>query len=1372
MATIVDFFRSSQESLGDSRISAVPLGQKIRISEESSRFSNDDGIETKVMEFCEDIPFRMVEESEHCDESLFSQNISPDRIYSVNELIDKTDPLFSVFPKVNPSNYSNLRTNVQFRRITEQRCITLKFDNLSTLVPPIEPLLMSIFLFDTEINEKISQTWTFYLCPHEKYPLIAPVPVITSFSYDESKTSSIFLVATIERLLLKDGAVLINEYYKQPMSHKYEDSLTIVNSCGSRKLFTVFGYSKIALEDVTGATNSLIFQDFIPTSTVCDTYLFQNLIESESIDKSSITIPFSVSFKLIKDQMGEKMASFNIFNNEPSLIKKNTLILQLKKSIFRFPPSRRGRNLFAKIEIIDNDIPLPVFPNQKREYLTRCQYHVANPEFSEDIILDLPQNISSNSEVRVSFFHAVVKSGIKEINDDCGIANLCLFENGVFIENGIHKVLIQHNAQFKSILEENHIQIHTHLFSSVFTTSKTVYSITKGQFDKLVLISLQEIQPHFYIIMDCLFTLIRKGEKAAFKWLLKILKLFPRERASPDSYYLCYYSQFLSLRYQEDNEFAIQYLKLWNGKLEKSIKSKGSLFYCSWFLFEILEKSFLLSSQKEAVINDIIVLYRRLTNILPLFAQTSSAIGLELNRQMANFLSDMMDQIPYDTWLSMFERHMKMIQPSMSSYCTELFNEFTIAFFTPSNILYCISHLPIYETEQNLFVLYILPVLSSALSNFSQIEPFCRHILYTLCHYSYDDQSIVITGIQQLLQYIGKQCMQFPSLPVKEHIFMFTLCCLIGYRSGTPVLNEYLASLIKCILNQQVSPKGSLLRRQTTIEPNRNMPAVRQTTRERRRSFSFAYDESKTISQLSFCYQILGLKWLLEEPSVYSLNSIIIPLFQIPKSTMIQEIFLQQSKKLILSFPRIIFEDSRSNIKHLIRQLIADSSGYAIEVLRIVFQSEKSIHNIPVVFNSCLSRALFKEKIWKAHLRNYTDCDFYDLMEKLHLLDNQIESSDPVFRILYKFKQYMLLNSSPDVSIELLLAYSSELENNEQYEYTAIVFISITALIAQCMHLRDLLPGVFSVSPLSLFSFLPKEIFPQNMNSIPNIRGIANSKYFNLHGFLYFLKKSLDSCIKWKLNMLGIQLCSVVNSILYKLLLWDELKQFSIAHSVFIHQASQKPLLNPSLNQFFLVRTIDMSYIYHYPSGIQFHDLFQKICKQNPSLTVFPHSHHEMASAKEVVILPLEMKCATMKETAFSLCDNSSLSVKQEVIITVNSSVPFTVPLLAFSNDCYSVSPISETDFVNRRISNFCKSIEYQLQESDTQIVTTLSDLNDFISADPIYLSSFSSPECKGSVTGLKNSINNLRENLSRITVPKKVIRRVRELSDQLLHQV
>jgi len=874
---------------------------------------------------------------------------------SINEMIDESPPIFSIFPKSSVVSMKDERQDIGIinpDQINQIMYLSAQFCSLKSSVVIVEPIIINVFLYSIDQNKQITETWRYL--PIETRINASIDSLIYKSILDASdkfripcgsQPSRVVFVVFLDHLLIQDGNTLMEKYLSKPNVSTTKAVQSALKNCGQPYSSTTFAWTSVPFNTLQTKTDAkeITFDQFLPTSTVSEEFLALQFSDTILKPKEKY-LPFSVSFIFSNINEGYNLRHYLALPPLPYLSFINELIIHVKTARFKFPRGIRGRNIVLSFSLESGGVLLPVFRDGEY-YITRCQYHVESPSFHDDIVVFLPTKMEKDAILRIQFFHASVKEKAKEKLEFCGIGSLPLFNpNGAFIESGIHDIGISYNPQEKFVepSEVNRAVIDISLHSCLYSSDSQITKLHKGDFTSIGAIDEKEKMKHIFFLLDTVILGISNGIYDAFLAFMVVLRGFSNDRNMPDSQKLSYYSKFCALRDEGYSSFYSNCVAFWTKYLEtSSFEKKRPDIFCSWFLFELIIKAILRFPVEDEELRRLFELNTKLVALLSKFRVDGPAIGLTLNSSLLFFYKDLIEisniKLPYQ----MIFEYLKVLQLEKNKNDRTCFRAMFNHLLTPKVFLFALVRI---SHENSFFADFICPKIKEAISNEYHSGLVFKALCELLVHFSFEEHRILAVLLVPIIEIIGESydiLMGYHNWMNLVHIIAIVHFVFRFVPPNNDLKHHFVRSIDllmkrakhltkEDILNLQETSKKVQNAEDMTQEMTRGLKkdnivgsdeidsAAAKTRRHAslnlKKGMSFLpkatdndQDLGKKFDALSFCSQTVLITYISKYNSVDVVNSIIAAFFDIPLSPYLIRPFFDSVKEFAKLHPETFF---------------------------------------------------------------------------------------------------------------------------------------------------------------------------------------------------------------------------------------------------------------------------------------------------------------------------------------------------------------------------------------------------------------------------------------------------------------------------------
>ncbi|OHT03901.1 Dedicator of cytokinesis family protein [Tritrichomonas foetus] len=1117
----------------------------------------------------------------------------------MKEIIRCAPPLISMFPNLKFSAYKDPRKEQSPFERNNIDYFSIKFNSLKGPAEIIEPIFINLFLWDSDRQKRISETWRFLVdCQKTKEVTKSYFNPIYNDSHLEvmmpepKHLESTYIIAFLDRLLTKKAGDSLKKYYEKPSKSNMADAISHLEQCKQKGTTITFAYSAKAFTDFTSdESGELKFDSFIPTQNVSDSFL-THAFEAEKSSKSQKPISFQLSFTA--DAPKENLPILNQFFDlplAPYTKFENILVIQPIKAKFKtFKGLKHKKNVFAEFRIISDGKILKLFNNGENDvYITRCQYHSDSPLFYEDIIINLPLDFSSSATLRVDFVHASIKGKSKTVRESIGFIIYPLGNGkGSYISNGIHKAGISYDESQETDVnsndERNQFQFNVILRSSIYPADSEICKIFNNNLTDLNAPKLEELIPHLFSVLDVIFAGINDGKEEAFSGLIQILSLFQKDRDSIDSQALLFYLNHCALRKADEEDFYRRYFKLYYNYLQKTpFTHKRPDFFCIWFFLELIIKAIVLDQVRN--MKYITKIIETLSSYLPKFRESGQSIGNSLNRNLCLFYKDLFDVVKdHKIVIDLVQTHLKSIECSNTTniFDRECFRDFIQYFVSPKIFIYIIAP---YKPGHSLFNDLILPYFEATMNVYVHTNDLFKLIFELILQFDPDAFETIAIQISPLLHLIGKSADLIRQYQSKKfQIYPFVIAhFILFYANFDDFDDEFYDAFVLLIkeathlTEKQINEMDDKNTRTATENITKMMTAgmarlsnasssgsLRQFASIKKNPFQNQNQPQKcyeeTFDALAFCIQSILIKIGFSNPCVKSLNSITSTLLDVEISPYLSHIFTSSLQNIVDEFEKF-FLDPNSNMKHIFRRLFERMDPDTLQFVEQCIQKEKELRGKSTLTNALVARSLYKVGVTQDVLEVYKKASFSQLVETLYEI-NSLLASDDLRKNNYDlysdllFRKAELLSDSPDARVASLIELTNYHDEMGYVSESIISELTAAALVAEYLTHFHRIPRYFNCdNPAKKFCLAApsaiSEVVPLSIvNNLPKSRAYCTSKYFCEYGMIYLVMTAMEKCKRAALYELQTKIHSILSVIAEYRHLWSNLKKHYVTGSL------------------------------------------------------------------------------------------------------------------------------------------------------------------------------------------------------------------------------
>ena len=1132
--------------------------------------------------------------------SFSKDHITADCPRDLKTMIELSPPLVSMFPEKEIAPLQDTRVDVGMLKPGDVSYVVVEFRALSASATIIEPIIINCFLWDPTKKKRITDIWRF--CPLDEgdikqdkhtFALVNPVwmkaPRKIALPTAPNHQDAMFVVA-LDRLVLKGGGSSMMKYYEKTSHSTKNTALSDLNDCNQPLTSMTFAWQAVPVRALMPKGDPILkeFASLVAGQSLSDQFLAEALGSAAGHDNGK-AVPFSVSLSFSAEQANvPRLRNYFNFPLCPHLNFVNEMTINLVDAKFHFPRGTRGRNVFAQVQCISEGKPLTVFDGEIM-YTTRCQYHVEDPRFHEEIILQIPTDIKPDARLIFEFFHACVKPKAKNVRKHCGTAVLPLFRNGVIIGDGEHKVGISYGqtGQVEAVpaTDSNRLRIEVVLRSTIFSPDPQVQSIFRGDIKNLKALDGNRLIPHLFGVLDVILDRINKGDPDGLLALLSVMKCFSRDRGYLESQYLVFYIKFCAFRRDEEKSFHINLVKLWRSYIEETpFELKRPDLMCCWFLFELLVKSLKLDPST-ADYASVTALSSSLSALLPRFRETGQNIGSSINQYVAYFCKDLFEFVDHAYVIEMVRQHVAQLDLSESGgwFDRDCFRKFLKCFFSTKTFLFFIAPIP---NRQSVFTEIMVPQIKRSLFESAHTNEVFETLYYILLQFSPEEHRVIAPQLLPLLIILGEARTILAGYKNRAHmVYALVVAHYSLYYTKLDHIDNALSLVCACaiMLSRRLSAQDKMAIREnsskTTAETlaevfTSNKRAAEKATTyqvpgQRQRTFGSlkgltrsaltkSVNESlefePVFAALSFCIQSLCIDMLATHRNIYTFNNILVMLCNVEPPVLLRPEFQSALLAFIKSDPDVVFLNRDSNLKHIIKKLIEKLDPEYVTVIESILSLEDE---------HCKSRnrtvALISRGLWKANITDemveFTKfASFGELTKRLceinrNLARDELRTGNPDVYSDLLLEKAELLSSSPDARVACLLELTAYHETMKYYSEAVISQLTAAAVVAEYLDKLGRIPSFYAPdTPIDRFAVacppaVSEKCPPMVLRDLPGIKGYCTSKYFAEYGLIFLIMTANDMCKRAALFELSTKIHNLLSPIAEYRRLWNLMKK-------------------------------------------------------------------------------------------------------------------------------------------------------------------------------------------------------------------------------------
>lgn len=1125
-------------------------------------------------------------------------NLTSDCPRDLTKMIEQSPPLVSEFLDLEVQPIQDGRADVGMIKPGDVTYVTLEFKALASQEVIIEPIVLTCFLWDPQRKKRISEMWRFLAWDEEQlkkdkhsFALVNPewtrapkkVAFPTSVNHQDA-----FVIISLDRLVLKGGGSSMMKYYEKSSNSAKSAAKSALSDCNQPMTSMTFAWMAMPVKEIMpkGDPAHVKFDKLLAGHTVSDRFLEETLLNpSKGHEK---VVPFQVVMTVCNEQPGlPRLRHYFNFRLCPHMSFVNEMIISLVDVKFRFPRGVRGRNIFAQIQCVSDGKPLSVF-NGEIVHTTRCQYHIEDPEFHEEIIIQLPNDLKPDARLIIQFFHASVKPKTKNARENCGTAILPLFADGRILPDGLHKVGISY-AQIGQIdavppTDSNRLKVETFVRSSTFSSDKQVQAIFSRNLGSTEPPNKDCLIPHLFGVLDVLVESISKGEKEGFLSLMAVLKDFSFDRNTFESQYLVFYVKFCAFRTGNGKDFHGNLVRLWREYIDETeFDIKRSDLVCAWFLLELLEKSVVIDQERPDYAA-ITALCSSLSRMLPSFRSSGQNIGASINESIALFCKDLFEFVQHSFVAEMARQHVPQLDLLAKGawFDRQCFRQFMRNFLSPKVFLYFIAPVP---GKVSLFADIFIPQIRKGFPEEKHTNDVFECIFNLLCQFGPEEHVVIAPLLRKLSSAIGREAKTIHHYRNRSFsVYPLVVAHYLMYYGRTPQVSELLSKEYSgiIVLSRRLTEKEKEAMKETpktaaeTLTEAFNTPhrgveqasGQRQTRRHvrslgsvNRMNRATLMDDPKEIDfdrvfdALTFGIQSLVIEMLSTTKTLYTFNNMMAIMCNIDTPPLLQPEF----RRCILTFleeqKEVVFTDSKSNLKHVIRKLIERCTIEDMKLIESIVNIEKSVCSSTNRSTALIVRSLSKVQLTEQMVEALKTSSFASIAERLfeinkHLANKELRTGNPDVYSDLLFQKAELLSRSPDARAESLLELTAYHEEMKYLSEAVISQLTVAALVAEYLDRLGRVPRFYEPDrPIDRFTVAcpsaVSEMCPEFLQKdMPVIRGFCTSKYFTEYGLIFLLMRVNDMCRRANLFELATKINNLISPIAEHRHLWHIMNKY------------------------------------------------------------------------------------------------------------------------------------------------------------------------------------------------------------------------------------
>ena len=1119
---------------------------------------------------------------------------------TLKEMIEQSPPLVSMFPKREIAPLQDPRTDVGMLKAGDVSYITVEFVSLSSKALIIEPIMITCFLWDPQRKIRISEMWSFLAWDEDQlkkdkhaFALVNPVwvkaPKKVAFPTSANHQDAVFVVS-LDRLVLKGGGSSMMKYYEKTSGSSKSSALSDLSDCNQPMTSMTFAWMQVPVKDVMPKGDPVMvnFDKLLAGHSVSDQFLTEALGAPEKAHDK--IVPFVVTLKVAQEQP-ELPKLRNYFNLRlcPYMSFVNEMIINMVDVRFRFPRGFRGRNVFAQIQCVSEGKALSVF-NGEIMYTTRCQYHVEDPHFHEEIIMQLPNTLKPDAQLIFQFFHASVKPKAKNAREGCGTAILPLFtSHGRILKDGLHRVGISYapTGQVETVqpTDSNRLKVGIQVRSSIFSSDRQVQSLLDKKLGRTDVPDKACLIPNLFGVLDVLIASINKGMKEGFRSMIATLQDFSFDRSNYESQYLVFYLKFCAFRNGNGKDFHGNLVRLWRAYLDEAeFDLKRSDFVCSWFLLELIVKSLMIDS-KDADYASIIALCSSLSQTLPSFRNSGQNIGASLNQSIALFCKDLFEFVPHSYVAEIARQHVRQLDITTPNiwFDKQCFRQFMKNLLSPKVFLFFIAPL---EVQGSLFTDIFVPQIRKGFGEAKHTNDVFECLYHILSQFGPKEHRIIAPLMRKMFSIVGGEATRIASYQNRSHtVYPIIITHYILYYSDITQISELVAKecsgIIKLcrrlseqdkqIIKEGPKPAADVMTEAFTAAfrvPEQTSMGQRQTRKHVRSLGSInrnnraallsdepEVDYDQVFDAMTFCIQSLVIAILDGTKTLYTFNNMMAVLCDVDTPPLLKPEFRRCLLDFLQQQKEVIFLDPNSNLKHVIRKLLEKYSPENIQIIETIVDLENSFCRSINRSTALITRALSKVPVTEGLVETMKFSKFATLAEKLYeinknLASGELRTGNPDVYSDLLFQKAELLSRSPDARATMLLDLTAYHEEMKYFSEAVISQLTVAALVAEYLDKLGRVPHFYEPdTPIHRFtvacpSAASEECPDMVARDMPVIRGFCTSKYFTEYGLIFLIMRVNDMCRRANLFELSTKINNLLSPIAEYRHLWAIMKKY------------------------------------------------------------------------------------------------------------------------------------------------------------------------------------------------------------------------------------
>ena len=1088
----------------------------------------------------------------------FPSNTETQLQNSLSDQLKKNEPISSIIaPKAVPE-YIDPYPN--FPIVDEPRLeyVTFQFDQLISKVEVIEPVVFSMYVFDSALGKRVSKQWFFMsnqlkdsLLSNPNFEFLKNEPTSASFNIQRPKVregpqentfAQMFLMILFNRPITPKAGAAINAFYEKVNEGNKKKALAALKETYSDNALLTFAYAAMPVAEALTTLNTagpenectLNFSTVIATDNADEDFLQHKLNKKR---KHPINFPFSILLKAKYGKTGQVMDHMYPFDPVFSLKFENKMIIKLKSLEFSIMNKLKSKNVYIIAEFFERDILKNGVFQGKSSFKSFCQFHQSEPKFQDDIIIDLPEFLSRDMHIRFSFYNIENKK-----RDDAtlfGTGSFDIFTDSNLLKpNGNYKVQIidQIKGDTKTVLL---IDIKT--FSSIFSPDLCVTELLKSNFDPSNTPTFAQVIAYLPEVLDCIFlSIARNSNPQAFEMLLSIIILFPvnandsRYEGFSKQYggkflqpfnHLMFYAKYCALRNLDHALFITSFFSLWAKKVSIEDPVRKDLQGIP-FMLSILLKC--LQSDKTRIFTH--DFHTILENIhQSVFKLRDQFTGFMVNHYLALFYRDITEFCDRGEVYKLIEKFLLNFDCRRGRYDQLIFQQFLSNYFSPKTFLYCALPLQNDDYSTSFFLNNLLPKIEEGLANEEHSSRIFSIILKMLTYYHTRELALIAPGIDKLIIVIGRNRLTLEAYKNPLALmFTFIVCLYLIYDYDFNFITHDFGECCKLIL--EISDREAqrdvsglyFIEPECTSFGHMNFSTIKETQNQQNGSM---FNIHETWCRMSFVAQLICLSITISTDSIYSLGYLLGTLFKVNLSSPLKKIVVNATMNFIARNPETTFKSRFSKVYKIYTNIIKNLSPTNSPLIDYLWDAEMKTcgsnnrSRAFTLYGFVKKNGLTEEKVkilQSSQSVGHLAQEYFDLDQSLKKLNPDDDIVSELYaETLYKIAEF--LKPSPDSRLKKLKKLGNfNLRHHYVYE-SFMTYINTAALILEYLGLLNRLPKVFPEEVHPALNFLnidPAVVFEVSTDEIcrdlPDMPGFCTSKYFSECGFLRLIRRAED----------------------------------------------------------------------------------------------------------------------------------------------------------------------------------------------------------------------------------------------------------------------